>query len=73
MYPMYQEGDKALILKQATLNSSGEVGAILYDDEIATLKKIEYVQGEDWLKLIPINPNVLPIQLKERDLNITEF
>ena len=60
MYPMYQDGDQVLILRQSTLNHSGQVGAILYNDEFATLKKVEYVMGEDWLKLVPINPNYEP-------------
>lgn len=60
MYPMYLDGDKVLILKQSTLNRSGDVGAILYDSENATLKKVEYVKGEDWLRLIPINPEYQP-------------
>lgn len=60
MYPMYQDGDKVLILKQSTLNQSGDVGAVVYEDELITLKRIEYVAGEDWLKLIPINPEYMP-------------
>lgn len=60
MYPMYQDGDRVLILKQATLNNSGEIGAVLYDDEYGTLKKIEYVMGEDWMRLVPINPTYKP-------------
>lgn len=64
MYPMYHDGDKVLILKQETLNYSGDIGAVLYDDEIATLKKVEYKKGEDWLKLVPINPNVPPILIE---------
>lgn len=56
MYPAYQEGDKVLILKQSTLNYSGQVGVILYDDDYASLKKVEYMQGEDWLRMVPINP-----------------
>ncbi len=60
MYPLYQDGDQVLILKQSTLNHSGQIGAIIYDDECATLKKVEYVMGEDWMKLIPINPNYEP-------------
>ncbi len=60
MYPLYQNGDKVLILKQTTLNRSGDVGAVLYNDENATLKKVEYVPGENWLKLLPINPSYLP-------------
>ena len=68
MYPLYQDGDKVLILRQSTLNRSGDVGAIVYDSEYATLKKIEYVQGEDWLRLIPINPNYLPKEITGSDL-----
>ncbi len=68
MYPLYHENDKVLILKQTTLNNSGDIGAVLYDDEIATLKKVEYVMGEDWLKLIPINPNVPPMRIEGEQL-----
>ena len=60
MFPTYQDGDKVLILKQTTLNYSGQIGAVLYDDEYATLKKVEYVYGEDWMRLVPVNPNVPP-------------
>ena len=68
MYPMYLDGDKVLILKQSTLNRSGDVGAILYDSENATLKKVEYVKGEDWLRLIPINPEYQPKTIEGADL-----
>ncbi|MGN0567118.1 MAG: LexA family protein [Acutalibacteraceae bacterium] len=68
MYPLYQDGDKVLILRQSTLNRSGDVGAIVYDGECATLKKVEYVQGEDWLRLIPINPNYPPREITGSDL-----
>ena len=60
MYPLYHDGDKVLILKQTTLNNSGDIGAIMYDDDCATLKKVEFIHGEDWLKLIPINPEYMP-------------
>lgn len=68
MYPTYQEGDKILVLKQSTLNYSGQVGAVLYDDELATLKKVEYVPGEDWLRLIAINPNIPPKKIEGTEL-----
>lgn len=70
MYPMYLNGDKVLILKQNTLNHSGDVGAILYDGECATLKKVEYVQGEDWLRLVPINPEYQPKLIEGPDLEL---
>lgn len=57
MFPAYQNGDKVLILKQATLNYSGQVGAVLYEDTYATLKRVDFVNGEDWMRLVPINPS----------------
>ena len=64
MYPAYQDGDKVLILKQATLSYSGQIGAVLYDDEYTTLKRVEYKQGEDWLRFVPINPTHPPKQIE---------
>lgn len=68
MYPKYINGDKVLILKQSTLNRSGDIGAIMYEDELATLKKVEYVKGENWLRLIPINPEYEPKTIQGEDL-----
>lgn len=68
MYPQYMDGDKVLILKQSTMNRSGEIGAIIYDGDMATLKKIEYVDCEDWVKLIPINPEYTPKTIRNEDL-----
>lgn len=68
MYPLYHDGDKVLILKQSSLDNSGQIGAIIYDDECATLKKIEFVQGEDWLRMIPINPEFVPKTITGVDL-----
>ena len=60
MYPLYQEGDNVLILKQTVMDYSGQVGAVLYDGTSATLKKVEFPQKKDWIKLIPINPEYPP-------------
>ena len=68
MYPLYMEGDKVLVLRQSTLNRSGEIGAVLYDDDCATLKRVDYVQGEDWLELIPINPIYPPKRIENAEL-----
>lgn len=67
MYPMYQENDKVLILKQSSLNYSGQIGAVIYDD-CATLKKVEYKDGEDWLKLIAVNPSYPPKRIENEGL-----
>lgn len=55
MFPHYQDGDYVLVLRTSTLDHSGEVGVLLFGDE-GTIKKIEYVPGEDWLRLVPFNP-----------------
>lgn len=68
MYPLYIDGDIVIALKQATMNHSGEIGVVIYDDEIATLKRIDYVTGEDWMKLTPINPNYEPIIVEGENL-----
>lgn len=68
MFPEYRENDKVLILKQTTMDYSGQVGAVIYDDENATLKKIEYKYGEDWMRLVPINPNHPIKNIKDEDL-----
>lgn len=68
MYPLYLNGDKVLILKQSTLNNSGDIGAILYDGDNATLKKVEFTPGEDWLRLVPINPEYQPKKIEGAEL-----
>lgn len=68
MYPQYQDGDFVLILKQTTLNRSGDIGTIVYDGECATLKKIEFVPGEDWLEMLPLNPEYKPKRIEGPDL-----
>lgn len=68
MYPLYHNGDKVLILKRDTLDYSGQIGAVLYDDEYTTLKKVEYKTGEDWLTLVPINPNYQPTKIENEAL-----
>lgn len=68
MFPTYQDGDKVLILKQSTLNYSGQIGAVIYGDEYATLKKVEYKQGEDWMKLVPVNPLYKPVDITNEEL-----
>lgn len=70
MYPEYQDGDKVLVLKQSTLNYSGQVGVVLYDGELATLKKVEYKQGEDWMRFVAINPSYPPKTIENEDLEL---
>lgn len=68
MYPLFHDGDHVLVLKQDTLNRSGEIGVVLYGGDKATLKKVEYVDGEDWMRLVPINPNYKELLVENADL-----
>lgn len=68
MYPEYQDGDRVLILKQPTVNYSGQVGVVMYDDELGTLKRVEYKQGENWMRLVAINPAYAPKKIENEDL-----
>jgi len=56
-----------LILRQNSLDYSGQIGAVIYDD-CATLKKVEYKKGENWLKLIPVNPAHPPKRIENEEL-----
>lgn len=68
MYPQFQEGDIVLVLKQTTMDYSGQIGVVMYDDDKATLKRVEYVSGEDWMKLSPINPQYPPMVVRDEKL-----
>lgn len=68
MYPAFQNGDIVLVLRQSTMNRSGEIGVISYGDDEMTIKRINYVDGEDWLKLVPLNPAYPPRRIEGVDL-----
>ncbi len=67
MYPDYKDGDRVLLKKQPTLDYSGQVGVLVYDD-CATIKRVDFVSGEDWLIMRPINPNFPPQRLEGSEL-----
>ncbi len=68
MYPMYLDGDTVLVLKTDTLEYSGQTALVLYNTEEATLKKVEFSEGEPWLRLIPVNPMYQPRLLEGEEL-----
>lgn len=68
MFPTYQDGDLVLILRQTTMNYSGQIGVVMYDDDKGTLKRVEYVMGEDWMRLVPINPAYPPVVVTDERL-----
>lgn len=55
MYPDFQDGDRVLIHRQDSVDS-GDIAAIIYDGEDATIKKIRYESGQNWFEMIPRNP-----------------
>ena len=66
MYPLYQDGDMVLILRQETQPRAGQVCAVLYNDELSTLKKVNW--GFGGVTLEPINPMYQPIEISGEDL-----
>ena len=68
MYPDYKDGDHVLVLRQSTMDRSGQVGVVIYGDEAGTLKRVEYTMGEDWMTLRPINPQYPPITIRDEAL-----
>ena len=67
MYPFYLDGDRVLICRQSSVDP-GTIAAVLYDGEEATLKKVNYVSGEDWVELIPLNPMFKTKKIEGADL-----
>ena len=55
MYPKLIDGDTILCLRCDSVDS-GSLAVILYNSDDATVKKVNYVTGEDWLELVPANP-----------------
>lgn len=69
MYPDFQNGDAVLVRKTSSVDS-GTVAVVGYDTDSATLKRVEYVSGEDWMKLIPRNHEYAPKIIEGPDLEL---
>ncbi len=65
MYPEYRDGDKVLVLKQNTVDYSGQVAVAIYNDDMGTIKKVEY--RPDCINLVPINPQYQPEEIKDTE------
>lgn len=55
MYPKLIDGDTILCLRCNSVDS-GSLAVVLYNGDDATVKKVNYITGEDWLELVPANP-----------------
>lgn len=67
MYPRICDGDKVLIHLQDSVDS-GTVAVVVYNGEEATLKKVKYIPGEDWVELIPANPEYMTKRIEGNEL-----
>lgn len=67
MYPQFLDGDTVLV-QRCTSVDSGSVAVVLYNGNEATVKKVVYNSGEDWLELIPANPEYAPKRIEGSDL-----
>lgn len=70
MYPEYKNGDEVFCVATNEMGGSGKIGVIIYNSEEATLKKLVYKQGEDWLDLVPINPEYMTKRIEGADLEL---
>ena len=67
MYPKLLENDLILIHRQSSVDS-GQTACVLFNDTEATIKTVRYVKGEDWLELIPANPEYPTKRIEGEDL-----
>ena len=69
MYPQFLNGDKVLVQRTTSVDS-GSIAVIMYNGDEATLKKVVYVYGEDWMDLMPANPEYKAKRIEGRDLDL---
>lgn len=69
MYPRLLDGDKILCKRTSSVDN-GTLAVVLYDGEDATVKKVVYAPGENWIDLVPFNPEFAPKRISGTDLEI---
>ena len=67
MYPELLDGDKVLVYRTDSVDS-GTVAVVLYSGDAATVKRVEYEQGKDYVDLIPRNPEYKTKRIEGADL-----
>ena len=68
MHPQFLNGDEILCLRCSDMGRSGRVGIIVFGNDEATLKRIDYQSGEDWIDLVPVNPEYQTKRIEGADL-----
>ena len=69
MYPQFLDGDLVLV-HRCTSVDSGSIAVVIYNTSEATLKKVSYVYGEDWMELHPINPEYKTKRVEGAELEL---
>lgn len=69
MFPRFCDGDYILVHMQPSVDS-GDTAVIIYNGDEATVKKVYYKNGEDWLDLVPANPEYQTKRIEGSDLEI---
>ena len=69
MYPRLLDGDTILCLRGSSVDN-GDIAVVLYNGNEATVKKVHYVNGEDWLELITFNPEYPVKRISGTDLEL---
>ncbi|MEG2688155.1 MAG: XRE family transcriptional regulator, partial [Clostridia bacterium] len=71
MYPKFLSGDRILVKKCSSVDS-GDIAAVLYNSDEATVKKVEYPirKDENWLDLVPLNPEYKTKRIQGADLEL---
>lgn len=69
MYPKLLDGD-TILCKRCDSVDSGDLAVIIYNGDEATVKKVNYITGQDWLELIPINPEYPTKRIEGIDLEL---
>lgn len=72
MYPRLLENDVVLCLRCNSVDS-GSLAVVLYNGDEATVKKVSYVNGENWLDLIPSNPEYPVKRIEGSDLEMCKI
>ena len=67
MYPKMIDGDLVLVHRTTSVDS-GTIAVILYGNNEATIKTVNYVYGENWLDLVPANPEYQTRHIEGTDL-----
>ena len=67
MYPLFIDSDLVLVHKQSHVDS-GTISVVLYNGDEATVKKVVYKQSENWLDLVPTNPEYMTKHIENEDL-----